>query len=116
MSKNESASILIFRHDISVRPGVSRMFDRAVVSSHATIANFGPGFDSFGLCLEAPRDVVTVRLLPHGKREVKVLGKYRLPTHPDKNTASYAPAMMLASRPKRFLNLALNACMFLSGL
>ena len=33
-----------------------------------------------------------------------------------KNTASYAPAMMLASRPKRFLNLALNACMFLSGL
>ena len=90
MSKNESASILIFRHDISVRPGVSRMFDRAVVSSPATIANFGPGFDSFGLCLEAPRDVVTVRLLPHGKREVKVLGKYRLPTHPDKNTASYA--------------------------
>src|SRR5438034_3197743 len=31
-------------------------------------------------------------------------------------TASYAPAAMLASTPNRFLNLALNACMLLSGL
>jgi homoserine kinase len=66
------------------------MYDRAVVSSPATIANFGPGFDSFGLCLEAPRDVVSIKRLPHGKRELKVLGKYKLPVHPDKNTASFA--------------------------
>src|SRR2546422_6493873 len=33
-----------------------------------------------------------------------------------KCTASYAPAAMLASTPNFFLNRALNACMFLSGL
>ena len=66
------------------------MFDRAVVSSPATIANFGPGFDSFGLCLEAPRDVVSIKRLPHGKHELKVLGKYELPLDPQKNTASFA--------------------------
>src|SRR5437667_292817 len=33
-----------------------------------------------------------------------------------KCTASYAPAAMLASTPNLFLNRALNACMFLSGL
>ncbi|OGS44460.1 MAG: homoserine kinase [Euryarchaeota archaeon RBG_13_57_23] len=69
--------------------------DRAVVSSPATIANFGPGFDSFGLCLDAPRDRIVVRRLPKGRHEVKVLGKYSLPTNPEKNTASYS-AMKLA--------------------
>lgn len=69
--------------------------DRVVVSSPATIANFGPGFDSFGLCLDRPRDVIVVRRIPKGRHEVKVIGKYSLPTSPDKNTASYA-AMRLA--------------------
>jgi len=64
--------------------------NRAVVSSPATIANFGPGFDSFGLCLQSPRDTISIRRLPAGKRVVKILGKHRLPTDPDKNTASYA--------------------------
>lgn len=66
------------------------MYDRAVVSSPATIANFGPGFDSFGLCLQTPKDIVSIRRLPRGRREVKVLGKYKLPVDPDKNTASFA--------------------------
>jgi homoserine kinase len=65
-------------------------FDRAVVSSPASIANFGPGFDAFGLCLESPKDRISIRRLPDGKRMVKVLGKHTLPTHPEKNTASYA--------------------------
>ena len=65
-------------------------FDRAVVSSPASIANFGPGFDAFGLCLESPKDRISIRRLPDGKRVVKVLGKHALPTHPEKNTASYA--------------------------
>ncbi|OGS56932.1 MAG: homoserine kinase [Euryarchaeota archaeon RBG_19FT_COMBO_56_21] len=69
--------------------------DRAVVSSPATIANFGPGFDSFGLCLDKPRDGIVIRSLPKGRHEVKVLGKFSLPTTPEKNTASYA-AMKLA--------------------
>ncbi len=68
---------------------------RAVVSSPATIANFGPGFDSFGLCLQSPRDTVSIRRLPPGKMEVKILGKHRLPTDPDKNTASYAAARLV---------------------
>jgi homoserine kinase len=69
--------------------------DRAVVSSPATIANFGPGFDSFGLCLESPCDRIAVRRLPKGRHEVRILGKYKLPNRPDQNTASYA-AMRLA--------------------
>lgn len=69
--------------------------ERAVVSSPATIANFGPGFDSFGLCLESPCDRIAVRRLPKGRHEVRILGKYKLPNRPDKNTASFA-AMRLA--------------------
>jgi homoserine kinase len=69
--------------------------ERAVVSSPATIANFGPGFDSFGLCLESPCDRIAVRRLPKGRQEVRILGKYKLPNRPDLNTASYA-AMRLA--------------------
>jgi len=66
------------------------MFDQVTVSSPATIANFGPGFDSFGLCLDAPRDIITIRRLSTARREMHVLGKYKLPTDPEKNTASYA--------------------------
>lgn len=69
--------------------------DKAVVSSPATIANFGPGFDAFGLCLDSPKDTVSIRRLPSGRQAVKVLGKYKLPDQPGKNTASYA-AMRLA--------------------
>jgi homoserine kinase len=65
-------------------------FDRAVVTSPASIANFGPGFDAFGLCLESPKDRISIKRLPNGKRAVKVLGKHTLPTQPEKNTASYA--------------------------
>ncbi|MBN1677792.1 MAG: homoserine kinase [Candidatus Thermoplasmatota archaeon] len=64
--------------------------DKVVVSSPATIANFGPGFDSFGLCLESPRDRISMRRLPNDKLEVKVIGKHKLPRDPLRNTASYA--------------------------
>lgn len=69
--------------------------DKVVVSSPATIANFGPGFDSFGLCLASPQDTVSIRRLAEQRLEVKVLGKHKLPTDPMKNTASYA-ALKLA--------------------
>ncbi len=71
------------------------VYYRAMVSSPATIANFGPGFDSFGLCLASPKDTISIRRMPRGRHEVKVLGKYEIPLTPDKNTASYA-AMKLA--------------------
>lgn len=64
--------------------------ERAVVSSPATIANFGPGFDSFGLCLESPRDRISIRRLPRSEYRLKVLGKHKLPSDPMENTASYA--------------------------
>ena len=66
------------------------MYKRATISSPASIANFGPGFDSFGLCLDSPRDTITIRSLDRGKRIVKILGPYKLPTEPHRNTASYA--------------------------
>jgi homoserine kinase len=68
---------------------------KVVVQSPATIANFGPGFDSFGLCLESPSDRVTMSIEPDGERSVRLLGAYDLPTDPEKNAASFA-AMRLA--------------------
>lgn len=70
-------------------------YSKAVISSPASIANFGPGFDSFGLCLDTPRDLVTVRGAAAGTFQVKVTGRHTVPTDPAKNTASYA-AMKLA--------------------
>jgi len=51
------------------------------VSVPATIANFGPGFDVFGLCLEKPRDVIEVEL--SGEIRVEVKG-YSVPEEPEK--------------------------------
>lgn len=66
------------------------MYERVTVSSPATIANFGPGFDSFGLCLDSPRDIIVIRRMDSGRREVRTIGRHKLPSNPEKNTASYA--------------------------
>ena len=66
------------------------MHDKAVVRSPATIANFGPGFDCFGICLKMPADAIAIRRASSGRREVKVLGGHSIPTDPEKNTASFA--------------------------
>ena len=62
------------------------------VSVPATIANFGPGFDVFGLCLEKPRDFIRVKL--SDEIEVKVKG-YRVPEEPHKNVASVSALFLL---------------------
>ncbi|RLF81484.1 homoserine kinase [Thermococci archaeon] len=62
------------------------------VSVPATIANFGPGFDVFGLCLEKPRDFIRVKL--SDEIEVKVKG-YKVPEEPDKNVASVSALFLL---------------------
>ncbi len=62
------------------------------VSVPATIANFGPGFDVFGLCLEKPRDFIRVKL--SDEIEVKVKG-YRVPEEPHKNVASVSALSLL---------------------
>lgn len=72
-------------------------YSKAVISSPASIANFGPGFDSFGLCLDAPRDTVTARRAAPGTCQVKVTGKGDVPTDPMKNTASYAAVKLAES-------------------
>lgn len=69
-------------------------YERAVVTAPATIANFGPGFDSFGLCLDSPRDTISLRASGSGTVTVRVLGKQGLPTEPEKNTASYSAMRM----------------------
>jgi homoserine kinase len=69
--------------------------EKAEVTSPATIANFGPGFDSFGLCLDSPCDRISIRRREKGAASIRVLGKYDLPEEPERNTASYA-AMCLA--------------------
>lgn len=69
-------------------------FERAEVISPATIANFGPGFDSFGLCLESPVDRVSVETVGDGSVSLKVEGGYGLPENPDGNCSSYAASKL----------------------
>jgi len=75
-------------------PVFQMRYRKVVVQSPATIANFGPGFDSFGLCLESPRDRVAMRLEPDGSRSVRILGEHDLPTEPGLNSASFAAMRM----------------------
>ncbi len=75
--------------------GPQMRYSKAVVSSPASIANFGPGFDSFGLCLDTPRDLVTIKSAGAGSFVVRVTGRGPVPTDPTRNTASFA-AMKLA--------------------
>ncbi len=72
-------------------------FQKAEVSSPATIANFGPGFDSFGLCLASPVDRISLSKEDGEEFAVKVEGGYDLPETTEQNTASYA-ALKLAER------------------
>lgn len=62
------------------------------VSVPATIANFGPGFDIFGLCLEKPRDIIEVELSDEIRVEVK---GYSVPEDPEKNVASVSAKALL---------------------
>jgi homoserine kinase len=61
------------------------------VESPATIANFGPGYDTFGLCLDRPVDVIDIERSskPGIKIEVSKNG-FRVPIDPSRNTASVA--------------------------
>jgi homoserine kinase len=69
--------------------------EKAEVISPATIANFGPGFDSFGLCLESPFDRISIRRAEKGRTSLKVVGKHEVPSGVEENTASYS-ALRLA--------------------
>jgi homoserine kinase len=72
-------------------------FKKAEVTSPATIANFGPGFDSFGLCLASPFDTITLTKVESEAFSLEIEGGHGLPENPEENTASYA-ALKLAER------------------
>jgi len=65
---------------------------RVVVSAPATSANLGPGFDSFGICLEKPLDTVVARRIDGSGLIMKVTGMAAgmIPSDPRMNTAGRA--------------------------
>jgi len=57
----------------------------------ATIANFGPGFDTFCLALAAPLDYFHIRRKSSRGITIRIIdGQETLPTEPEKNTAGLA--------------------------
>lgn len=62
------------------------------VSAPATIANFGPGFDTFGLALDQPRDVVELSLDVY-ETQIETVPDYSIPT---KKNAAFAAANSIA--------------------
>jgi homoserine kinase len=67
--------------------------ERVRVFAPASIANFGPGFDCFGMCLESPGDVVEARLSDEAR--LSVTG-FPSPADPEKNGAYLAAKALLA--------------------
>jgi len=62
------------------------------VLAPATIANFGPGFDVFGLCLAKPVDVIVFKESDEVTLEVE---GFDVPSDPEKNVASISALALL---------------------
>ncbi len=62
------------------------------VSAPATIANFGPGFDTFGLALDQPRDIIELSLDVY-ETQIETVPDYSIPT---KKNAAFASANSIA--------------------
>jgi homoserine kinase len=63
-----------------------------LLRSPATVANFGPGFDTFAVALDEPYDLIRVRRLD-GDSGIRIRitdGSSSLPTKPEENTAGLA--------------------------
>lgn len=91
LSGVENAKRNLFLLSILCMTGSDTLNSRIRIESSATIANFGPGYDTFGLCLENPSDVLEMELRekPGIKIEVAEEG-FSVPTDSDHNTASVA--------------------------
>ncbi|MEM4262561.1 MAG: homoserine kinase [Thermoplasmata archaeon] len=82
---------------------------KVAVKAPATIANFGPGYDTFGLCLSTPYDIIEAELSDKkgivitqkriGKEPLR--GPWRIPTDPRRNTAGVAAGELLRLSGKR---------------
>jgi homoserine kinase len=62
------------------------------VSAPTTIANFGPGFDTFGLALNEPRDIIELTMDVY-ETEIQTIPDYSIPT---KKNAAFAAANSIA--------------------
>ncbi len=62
------------------------------VTAPATVANFGPGFDTFGLALEQPRDTIELSLDVY-ETQIETVPDYSIPT---KKNAAFAAANSIA--------------------
>lgn len=72
---------------------------RLKLKAPATVANLVCGFDILGLCLDAPYDIMEVKLLDQKKVVINNLGNAALPTEPHLNTAGAPLLEMLAELP-----------------
>jgi len=60
------------------------MVSKVTVKAPSSTANLGPGFDVFGLALDAFYDTVTLTKIKNG---IKIVTEDSIPTNPEKNTA-----------------------------
>ena len=69
------------------------MVSRITVVAPSSTANLGPGFDVFGLAVNAFYDEIT--LTKKKTKGVRIITKDDIPTNPDKNTAGLVVKNMI---------------------
>ena len=60
------------------------MVSKVTIKAPSSTANLGPGFDVFGLAIDAFYDTVTLTKI---KKGIKIITEDNIPTNPEKNTA-----------------------------
>ena len=68
------------------------MISKITIKAPSSTANLGPGFDVFGLALDAFYDTVT---LTKTKKGIKIITDDDIPTNPEKNTAGLVAKNMM---------------------
>lgn len=69
---------------------------RVCIETSASIANFGPGFDTFGLCIDHPIDRIEATIHPDPGIALELDQRsFEVPLDPDRNTASVAATEMI---------------------
>ena len=83
--------------------------ERVIVETTGSIANFGPGFDTFGMCIDRPVDVIEARIESEpGIRIGLGKGGFNVPLDPKGNTASIAAMELLRLASKDSVGLSLK--------
>jgi homoserine kinase len=90
---------------IGIIPGLNQMSDEWIkVAAPATTSNIGPGFDTFGLALSEPYDIVEGRKIDSGMiiSEITGPGSDIIPIDPKKNSVCIAAAEVLQKSGEDF--------------